>query len=327
MALRLVDRLLNLLIAIGYFAISGIGILYFLINEKFEWIPETAIELMRDKDLIERPEAKRCADCHEAIYDSWKKSRHSISWTSETYLEASENHTKEKCLACHIPESVTGEKPQPRLDRRDEGIHCISCHFINNKMNGPYDLVAPPHPTYRNSEYVRSSFCGSCHQKTFKEWKATTTEDTCQHCHMPRVRARLTQKFGLNLLHKKKWVGDHRFLHGEISEKDILMEASFQENFFNVSLLNKTVPHNLPTADNGDPRLYLYIKFFNHAGETVDNAKEIIAPQQETALPYKIKLHYRYRLFDKIAYAEIQLQYKPAWSKEKEPVLIKTVHQ
>ena len=323
--MNLSARMRNLHAAIAYFAVAGIAIAYFLINEKFEWIPESALELVREKDLLERPEAKRCADCHTAIYDSWKKSRHSISWTSKTYIEASENRSKEKCLACHIPESVKGEKPSPRMDRRDEGIYCVSCHFIDGKMNGPYDLVAPPHPTYRNPEYVRSNFCGSCHQKTFKEWQATKEEDTCQDCHMPRTRARLTQKMGLNLLHKKKWVGDHRFLHGEISEKDILMETSFQENFFNISLLNKTVPHGVPTADNGDPRLYLYIIFYNSEGEEVDRTKEILAPQQETALPFNKKVDFRYRLFDPVSRVNIELKYQPAWSKEKELVWEKTV--
>lgn len=326
MAPHLVTRLLNLLTAIVCFAICGIAIAYFLINEKFEWIPESALELAREPDLLEQPEAKRCGDCHKTIYDSWKKSRHSISWTSKTYIEASENRSKEKCLACHIPQSVTGEKPSPRLDRRDEGIYCVSCHFINNKMNGPYDLIAPPHPTYRNPDYVRSNFCGSCHQKTFKEWQATKVEDTCQDCHMPRVRARLTQKFGLNLLHKKKWVGDHRFLHGEINEKSIEMEASFQESFFKVSLLNKTVPHSIPTADNGDPRLYLYIKFINTAGKEVDSVKEIIAPQQETALPFNKKIFFQYRLFEPVSQAQIVLKYQPAWSKEKELIWEKMVH-
>lgn len=319
-------RLLNLLTAIACFAICGIAIAYFLINEKFEWIPESALELAREPDLLERPEAKRCGDCHKTIYDSWKKSRHSISWTSKTYIEASENRSKEKCLACHIPQSVTGEKPSPRLDQRDEGIYCVSCHFINNKMNGPYDLIAPPHPTYRNPDYVRSNFCGSCHQKTYKEWQATKVEDTCQDCHMPRVRARLTQKFGLSLLHKKKWVGDHRFLHGEINEKSIEMEAVFQESFFKVSLLNKTVPHSIPTADNGDPRLYLYIKFINSAGKEVDSVKEIIAPQQETALPFNKKIFFQYRLFEPVSQAQIVLKYQPAWSKEKELIWEKMVH-
>lgn len=325
--MKISTRLLNLFIALGCFAFAGIVIAYFLINEKFEWIPESVLELVYDKELIERPDAKRCSECHKNIYEAWKDSRHSISWTSKTYIEASENRSKEKCLACHIPESVTGEKPSPRLDRRDEGIYCVSCHFVNGKMNGPYDLVAPPHPTYRNPDYVNSRFCGSCHQKTFKEWKETRIEDTCQDCHMPRTKSRLTQKLPLSLLHKQKWVGNHKFLHGDLTDKDILIETEFKEKFFNFFLLNKTVPHGVPTADNGDPRLYLYITFFNEAGEQVDQNKWIIAPQQETALPFYKKMEYRYRLFEPVTQANISLKYQPAWSKEKDLIWKKTIRR
>ena len=324
-ALKLSTRLLNLFTALACFAVAGIATAYFFINEKFEWIPQTVLELAREPDLLKRPDAKRCSDCHQAIYDSWKASRHAISWTSKTFIEASENRTKEKCLACHIPESVTGEKPSPRLDRRDEGIYCVSCHFRDNKMNGPYDLVAPAHPTFRNPEFVRSEFCGSCHQKTFKEWKNTGIDDTCQDCHMPRIKSRLTQKFPFSLLHKKKWVGNHKFLHGDLTEKNILMEAEFRNNYFTLRLLNKTVPHAVPTADNGDPRLYLYITFFNAAGEQVDQTKEILAPQQETALAFNKAVNFRYRLFDPVDHANVILKYQPAWSKEKQTIWEKLI--
>ena len=321
----MINRVINILIAVGYFTVSGIAIAYFFINEKFEWIPETALELVREKELLERPDAKSCSECHESIYKAWKESRHSVSWISKTYVEVSENHSKEKCFACHIPESVTGEKPTPRLDRRDEGIYCVSCHFLNGKMNGPYDLVAPPHPTYRNPDYVRSSFCGSCHQNTHKEWKETGVEDTCQNCHMPRKKDRLTDKLPLSLLHKKKWVGNHKFLHGNLTEKDILLEAEFKDKFFNFNLINKTVPHNVPSADNGDPRLYLYVTFLNEAGDQVDQTKEILAPQQDTALPFNKKIGFRYRLFDLVAQANVVLKYQPAWSKEKDLIWEKTI--
>ena len=180
----LIKRVLNLLTAIGYFAVAGIAITYFFINEKFEWIPETALELVREKELLERPDAKSCSECHEGIYKAWKESRHSVSWISKTYVEASENHSKEKCLACHIPESVTGEKPNPRLDRRDEGIYCVSCHFLNGKMNGPYDLVAPPHPIYRNQITCDPVFVAPVIRKHIKngkelEWKIHVKIATC----------------------------------------------------------------------------------------------------------------------------------------------------
>ena len=126
------------------------------------------------------------------------------------------------------------------------------------------------------------------------------------------------------MLHKKKWVGNHKFLHGDITEKDILIEVEFEERFFNFSLLNKTVPHRVPTADNGDPRLYLYITFLNVAGDQVDQMKSIIAPQQDTALPFNKKMGFRYRLFDPVDQAKIVLKYQPAWSKEKDLVWEKT---
>ena len=144
---------------------------------------------------------------------------------------------------------------------------------------------------------------------------------------MPRTKSRLSQKFPLSFLHKKKWVGNHKFLHGDITEKDILIEVEFVENFFNFSLLNKTVPHRVPTADNGDPRLYLYITFLNAAGEQVDKNKWIIAPQQDTALLFNKKMDFNYRLFDPVAQANIILKYQPAWSKEKDVIWEKTVRR
>ena len=82
--------------------------------------PGTDTIVDREPQLLQRPEAKRCSECHKAIYEAWNESRHSIAWTSKNYIEASENKSKEKCLPCHIPLPVQGEKPTPRLDRRDE---------------------------------------------------------------------------------------------------------------------------------------------------------------------------------------------------------------
>jgi hypothetical protein len=110
-----------------------------------------------------------------------------------------------------------------------------------------------------------------------------------------------------------------------MTEKEILMESEFKDKFFNFNLLNKTVPHNVPSADNGDPRLYLYINFLNAAGEQVDQTKEILAPQQDTALPFNKKVRFHYRLFDSVAQAKIVLKYQPAWSKEKDVVWEKNI--
>jgi len=40
---------------------------------------EKIFKIFEEKDLLERPKAERCADCHSLIYKQWEKSRHSKS--------------------------------------------------------------------------------------------------------------------------------------------------------------------------------------------------------------------------------------------------------
>lgn len=303
---------------LGYAALFGV---YLVINVTPSLIPDALVAPARVPELLKYPEAKACAECHQDIFDAWKKSRHSVAWVSEGYVKASENHTKKKCLNCHIPtEVIPGEKPQPRLKNRDDGIYCVPCHVKNGTMNGPYTLLAPPHPTQQSDDYRSAKFCSSCHEKTFKQWKATGSNETCQSCHMKRKIKRLTQKFPLSLLHAKREVADHSFPKRTFDDVKLDVKAKFEDNRLSVTLTNQNIPHLVPTADNGDPRLYLYVTYFDAAGEEIDNYKEILAPQQDTALPFQKTVEYRYRFGENLKKAEIIIQYKPAWSKEKSEV-------
>jgi len=305
--------------------LTGFALLYILINEKHELIPESLARLARKADLLENPEAKRCGECHQAIYEAWQKSRHSKAWTSETYIKDSENRSKEKCLPCHIPRVVkAGNKPEPRLSVRDDGIYCVPCHVAGGKMNGPYALFSPPHPTERNDDYRKAVFCGSCHEKTYKEWQAAGASETCQSCHMARARGRLVQNRFLKFLHAPKEVAYHSFPHGKIGPKEIALNVGLSRGRVQVTLKNETVPHLVPTADNGDPRLYLTVSQFDAAGEQLDRVREILAPQQETALAYKKAARFRYPLDPGAKQLIVLLEYKPAWSKEKSLVLEKS---
>jgi hypothetical protein len=188
-------------------------------------------------------------------------------------------------------------------------------------MNGPYDLYAPPHPTRQNPDYRKSKICSTCHQKTFKEWEATGNDKTCQECHMPRRDGRLTQKFPLSLLHSSKPVGDHSFPHGEITADSLEVTASIENGSVMVTLLNKSIPHLVPTADNGDPRLFLYVLLYDAEGKEMDKYKEILAPQQESALSFGVKKEFQYPLGNNpIQKIEVLLKYQPAWSKDKQDV-------
>ena len=246
-------------------ALAGLTYLFFfsLINFYPNLIPPFLVKLARQPELTEYPEAKRCAECHQAIFEAWKESRHSLAWVSKNYIKDSEDRTKEKCLACHIPTVVVpGVKPDPRLQHRDDGIFCVPCHVRDQAMNGPYELFSPPHPTRKNAEYRSSKFCSTCHQKTFKEWRATGSDQTCQSCHMKRRKGRLTQKLPLSWLHSEKEVADHRFPKGDLVKDNMLMQSSFRKTALHVRLVNTTIPHRVPTADNGDPRLYVSVIFF-----------------------------------------------------------------
>lgn len=318
-------RLIRWSLALGALGFAALCAVYFVINIIPGVIPDALVEKAREPDLLKYPQAKRCADCHKDIFDAWKKSRHSVAWVSEGYVKATENHSKEKCLNCHIPTTVIpGEKPQPRLKHRDDGIYCVPCHVKDDAMHGPYDILSPPHPTKQNDAYRTAKFCSSCHEKTYKQWEATGSKKTCQSCHMQRKLARLTQSFPKSLLHAKREVADHSFPKREITEVDIAVTGSFGKRVFELELTNLNVPHWVPTADNGDPRMYLYTTFFDEAGKAIDEYKEILAPQQETALPYKKPVQYRYLAGNDVHRAELLIQYTPAWSKEKTDV--KRVH-
>ena len=124
---------------------------YILINYAHSFIPEILINLSRKPELVKNAKAKDCADCHEEIFEAWKKSRHFQAWTSSVFIEDSENRSKEKCLSCHAPEVIRiGEKPTLRMNQRDSGVFCISCHVRNGFIEGPFELFSPPHATKKN---------------------------------------------------------------------------------------------------------------------------------------------------------------------------------
>ena len=45
------SRVFDLLIGVGLIGVAGLAMVYFLINESFEWIPEKVLELARDPKI------------------------------------------------------------------------------------------------------------------------------------------------------------------------------------------------------------------------------------------------------------------------------------
>ena len=277
--------------------------------------------LFLEEDLLRRPKAKRCGECHTEILREWEESRHRRAWESEKFREESENYSKRKCLPCHAPVQVyEGEKPELRGKNLEDGVSCVPCHFKEETeaMHGPLEVWSPPHPSRRDSSYERSNFCGSCHRNTFEEWKRAGVEKTCQDCHMPFLGKRdLIQKFPYNLFHLAKRRHDHRFppLKAKGEDLSVRLEGS------RIVIENTGVPHNLPTADHGDPKLYLIAEVRYRNGK-VRRIRRVFSPQTETALPYReprtVKL-------PKGRVEEVRLRILRRLSWRKKPELVKEV--
>ncbi len=276
-----------------------------------------------EEDLLQRPPAKRCSECHADIYREWKRSRHYHAWTSEGFRLESENYSKLKCLSCHAPHQIDPQKePTLRVEHRTDGVSCVACHFKEEtkSMHGPLKVWSPPHPSKQDPSYTKATFCAGCHQETYREWKLSKVEKSCQECHMPSLGKRdLIQKFPFYLLHRAKPRTSHEFPSLKARAEDLRLELT--DNLLLIT--NVGVPHNLPTADQGDPRLYLIVKVKYRDGRN-RTIRKLLSPQTKTALGYGVPYHLRLPSGD-IEAVEVRLLRKLAWQTEKEEIGVFTL--
>ncbi|RMH80441.1 MAG: hypothetical protein D6674_04230 [Acidobacteria bacterium] len=245
-------------------------------------------ELFVEEDLLERPQAKRCSDCHAEIFKEWEKGRHAVAWKSEKFKLESENYTKSKCLSCHAPHQVDPQiKPALRVEHREDGVSCVACHFKEETkaMHGPHKVWSPPHPSKQDLNYTKSLFCAGCHQETYKEWHLIKVQKSCQDCHMPSLgNKRLVQKFPFEYFHTKKPRHDHSFPAGIAKPEDIKVELE-KAGSLRLKITNVGIPHNLPTADQGDPKVYIVVDAILPTGESSRFVK-VLSYQAKNALVY-----------------------------------------
>ncbi len=285
-----------------------------------ESVEKLAYTLFLEEDLLKRPEAKRCSECHQDIYKQWKKSRHSIAWISEHFKKSSNNFSKVKCLSCHAPYEVNFiEEPVVRDFHREDGINCASCHFKDEtkSMHGPYDVFSPPHYSKKDINYTKSGICAGCHKETYKEWKKTKSEKTCQDCHMPSKKGKLIQKFPFHLFHSKKDIHSHSFPVLKAEEDDISVKLKKEKDTLSVFLTNINIPHKLPTADQGKPKLYVKVEFFKD-GKKVDEDSYMITHKEGINMDETKEIIF-YPLYDYDS-VRISVSRKLAWKKEKEEI-------
>lgn len=164
--------------------------------------------------------ARRCGECHAAIYQSWSTSAHANADRSPIYRAMREASGRDDCDRCHAPlrARVAGDEQLAA-----EGVTCDVCHTLRAvEADGrgnvlELDLVsavrygpgcdAEDHYFHRMGcapVHSRSDLCGGCHlwtthtsagveldvRTTHADWQAgpRAREDvTCQQCHMQPV--------------------------------------------------------------------------------------------------------------------------------------------
>ncbi len=280
-------------------------------------------KIFEEEDLLERPKAERCSDCHSLIYKQWQKSRHSKSWISEHFKKSSENYSKVKCLSCHAPYEIEVlEKPEVRDFHREDGINCVSCHFKDKtkSMHGPYDVFSPPHPSTQDKNYTKSEICAGCHKETYKQWKNTNSKQTCQNCHMPHKKEKLIQKFPFDLFHSKKELYDHSTPALISKEKDFQIKFKRDEDTLYVYVKNVGVPHNLPTADQGKPKFYIDLIFYKN-GKEVSKDSQMISFKDRDAFVFNKEKELSFFIFENFDKVKLIISRKLSWENKPQKIM------
>jgi Cytochrome c554 and c-prime len=138
-----------------------------------------------------------CSGCHMDIFNQWKGSMHSNSWTDPVYRAAlslmsgfSHGKIDNFCMGCHTPIGVVTHEASPAGKNMSEGavqgVQCEVCHNVSRISGigngayvltpqlhgrplkfGPYkDAVSPIHDTAYSQLHTQSEFCSDCHDVT-----------------------------------------------------------------------------------------------------------------------------------------------------------------
>jgi len=199
--------------------------------------------------------ARTCGECHEDIYNSWKKSLHAFSLADPIFdtafmlaVKEGGEEARKKCLSCHAPMTINNGDYELKQGVTREGISCDFCHTVTavhlGEERGPFStdpgLVkrgvikkaeSPAHKVAYSELHGTSEFCSGCHNyttpggaavlSTYDEWKAGpySGEGTqCQDCHMVWSAGKVVRT-------DVKATGDKIHLHDLIHDSDQLKSA------------------------------------------------------------------------------------------------------
>jgi hypothetical protein len=144
---------------------------------------------------IDQTSAQACGACHARELAEWSGSLHARAWTNANIRAATDDFQRVECRTCHSPLPVlpTGlaEPPDYRDFNQADGVHCLSCHGLEDGVAAARTLADAPCRPRAEGRLASADLCWPCHEPThhaFEEYrtsKAFAAGKRCQDCHMP----------------------------------------------------------------------------------------------------------------------------------------------
>lgn len=201
--------------------------------------------------------ARVCGECHTDIYNSWKKSLHSLALTDPIFDTAYMQAVKEGgeaarrvCLSCHAPMTTVNGDYLLEQGVTREGVSCDFCHTVTavhlDRRERPYSVEpgltkrsvlkvadSMAHEIAYSELHGTAEFCGGCHNyttargamvlSTYEEWRRgpyASEGVPCQDCHMQVSRGNVVRpdvKQGGDQIHLHRLIHDRAQLRSALN--------------------------------------------------------------------------------------------------------------
>jgi len=241
---------------------------------------------------IGEPSVVTCGGCHIEVTREWSASLHAKAWTNQNVRVATKDFSMPGCRACHspMPMLATGleERPAFRDYNHEDGVHCLSCHGLDDGVAAARTIEDAPCKPRREPKLLDVASCYPCHQPTHQAYdeyytsKAFREGRKCADCHMP------ARADGKGRSH-----GPHGGLNREFVRKAI--EASFAATAeeVKVTVTNRTghkFPGEIPSRsfvlrfEEGERREYISLRRPNK-GESIPDPR--LTPDETRVLTFR----------------------------------------
>jgi len=243
---------------------------------------------------IDRPSLAACGGCHFEVYEEWERSLHHRAWSNENVRAETNAFAQPGCRACHSPLPIfaTGldRRPAYRDVNQWDGVHCLSCHGLDDGVAAARDVPDAPCRPRRVPDFLTAQACWPCHEPTHHAFEEYDRSDAravgvrCVDCHMQPTLHRAGRSHG-----------PHGGLDPEFVKRAVAWQVERAGDVVRVTLRNRTghkFPGEIPsrifqirfTADDAEPTWVTFRK----PGKTETRADDRLDVDETRRLEFPI---------------------------------------